>query len=284
MPGTKRADIESDTIQNHLPSELQYACLYWVGHMQNGEILLDNISDVLQFFREHFLHWLEAMSLMGRASETLKMLRTLQAILKAQESHDLRAFLQDALRLVRANMATITDTPLQIYSSVLAFSPKKSLVRRIFEQKIARWISVKPQTNNDWDQCEQILEGHTGSVHSVVFSPDGSLVASGSWDTMVRLWRTDDGTCVQQLQGHTKRVNSVAFSPDGRLVASGSWDTTIRLWRIDDDTCFQELKGHASSVNSVAFSPDGTLVASGSGDYTARFWKTSDGTCAHELK
>ncbi len=76
------------------------------------------------------------------------------------------------------------------------------------------------------------LEGHTGWVLSVAFSPDGALLASGSNDNTVRLWRVSDGAQLRTLEGHTDEVRSVAFSPDGRLLASGSRDGTVRLWGV----------------------------------------------------
>ena len=69
-------------------------------------------------------------------------------------------------------------------------------------------------------------------VRSVVFSPDGQLLASGSWDNTVRLWRVRDGALLRTLKGHTAWVFSVVFSPDGRLLASGSGDGTVRLWGV----------------------------------------------------
>jgi WD40 repeat protein len=68
------------------------------------------------------------------------------------------------------------------------------------------------------------LAGHTGYVYSVAFSPDGGLLASGSYDGTVILWRVADGSQLHTLAGHTGWVSSVAFSPDGGLLASGSND------------------------------------------------------------
>jgi hypothetical protein len=77
------------------------------------------------------------------------------------------------------------------------------------------------------------LSGHTDDVESVAFSPDGRLLASGSYDDTIKLWDVATGSLVR-IYSHTADVNSVAFSPDGRLLASGSDDKTIRLWDISD--------------------------------------------------
>ena len=75
------------------------------------------------------------------------------------------------------------------------------------------------------------FQGHTSSVWSVAFSPDGRHIVSGSSDRTIQLWDAQTGGQVgNPLQGHTFSVWSVAFSPDGRHIVSGSGDGTIRLW------------------------------------------------------
>ncbi|RYP92644.1 hypothetical protein DL770_001286 [Monosporascus sp. CRB-9-2] len=130
--------------------------------------------------------------------------------------------------------------------------------------------SIDPATAA-W-QLRQTLEGHTGSVQSVAFSHDSKLLASGSWDSTIRLWDPATGQLQQTLGGHTGSVASVAFSHDSKLLASGSSDSTIRLWDPATGQLRQTFEGHTSLVQSVAFSHDSKLLASGSHDKTIRLW------------
>ncbi len=129
-----------------------------------------------------------------------------------------------------------------------------------------------------------VLEGHTNTVASVSFSPDGQTLASGSWDDTIRLWDVATGATIRTLRGHTSDVYSVSFSPDGQIIASGSQDDTIRLWNASTGDTIYMLRGHRNSVYSVAFSPDGQIIASGSWDDTIRLWDASTGDTIRTLR
>jgi len=120
---------------------------------------------------------------------------------------------------------------------------------------------------------------------SVVFSPDGKLIATTGGFGTVLLFNASDGSLIRILIGHTSFVVSVAFSPDGSLLASaGSGDCTIKIYRVSDGTCIRTLTDDTSVVTSVAFSPDGKLLASGSWDNTIKLWRVSDGAYINTLK
>ena len=121
------------------------------------------------------------------------------------------------------------------------------------------------------------LKGHTGLIYSLAFSPDGKLLATGSFDNDIKLWTFASGQELRTLKGHTGPVYCVVFNKDGSLLASSSLDATIRLWNPADGKQVREMKGHTGIVDSIAFSPDGKLLASGGQDKTVRLWNPADG-------
>jgi WD40 repeat protein len=183
----------------------------------------------------------------------------------------LSLFLSDARRFILLNRSIIHKAPLQLYSSAIIFTPKESLIRKMFEKPIP-WISGLLKVPHAWNSELQKLEGHKRRVNAVAFSPDGQLLASASSDRTIVLWSPATGEFVQHLEGHSDHVNAVVFSADGQLLASASDDKTVRLWNPVTGEQLQRLKGHTRWVNSVVFSADGQLLASASHDKTVRLW------------
>ncbi|MEG4168191.1 MULTISPECIES: WD40 domain-containing protein [unclassified Microcoleus] len=132
--------------------------------------------------------------------------------------------------------------------------------------------------------AESVFAKIFGSVRSVIFSPDGKLLATGDTDGIVRLWEASSYREILTCKGHTNVVESVAFSPDGKILASGSYENTIKLWDVKTGECLKVLHGHTESVMSVTFNPDGNILASGSFDRTIRLWDIHTGECCKILQ
>lgn len=78
-PGQPRREVESVTIVSRLTPTLQYACRYWVYHIQHSSNNIEDLGEVHTFLRKHFLHWLEALSLMDQLSEAIGLVHILQS-------------------------------------------------------------------------------------------------------------------------------------------------------------------------------------------------------------
>ncbi|KAJ6456305.1 hypothetical protein DFH09DRAFT_1505558 [Mycena vulgaris] len=202
----------------------------------------------------------------------------------ALEDKDLQETVQDYIKFEKRFREGYMASASQIYISGLVFAPQNSIVWGRYRPMFGNLIGAAGALDVVWPPSETLVLQGRAMVLSVVYSPDGTRIASGSNDNTIRVWDAVTGQLVgEPLVGHSDSVLSVAFSPDGTRIASGSDDKTVRVWgAATGQPVGEPLTGHSGSVWSVVFSPDGRHIASGSADKTIRVWDTMMGQLVGE--
>ncbi|GAA6027268.1 hypothetical protein JCM8097_002541 [Rhodosporidiobolus ruineniae] len=122
--------------------------------------------------------------------------------------------------------------------------------------------------------------GDTRAISAVRFSPDSSMLLTGSWTGQAKLWSVPACKEIRVLKGHKERIGGVAWHPQATLSQSSSAlnfatsgaDNDIRLWNLDGDSSISTLSGHESRVCRINFHPSGRYLGSASYDGTWRLW------------
>ncbi|HJT26445.1 MAG TPA: GTP-binding protein [Pyrinomonadaceae bacterium] len=127
------------------------------------------------------------------------------------------------------------------------------------------------------------LKGHREIVTDLAFDPNGDVLASGSYDETVKLWKADSGELLHRLKGHEDSISSLVFHPHGHTLATASYDKTVMLWDVSSGKLLRTL-GLPNNINSLAFDPHGETLASGSLNGTVALWEVSSGELLRTLK
>jgi len=185
-----------------------------------------------------------------------------------------------ALRIRAASPYAALSGHTQRVSS-LSWSPSEDgvLASASWDGTLALWNTSTGQQVSDWT-------GHAGEVHSLAYSLDGGLLASGGADRMVRLWAATSGapTEVAALEGHSDEVRCLAWAASG-VLASGALDDTVRVWDLRDinrrsgastnTIPSAVITGHSRGITAISWSPNSSFLATGSWDETIRVWTAS---------
>lgn len=158
-----------------------------------------------------------------------------------------------------SHQATVGDNPISSTQSLIAIGGNDAQVQL-------------------WDQLGHLvkeLTGHTESITTVKFSPDGQLLASCALDDTVRLWRVADSHLLQVLRG-TDHFG-VAFALDGETLITGIPGGGVGIWQVATGQLLRNLVSQEREIFSMALSPNGLLLALGYQDSSIEIRHTQQG-------
>lgn len=137
---------------------------------------------------------------------------------------------------------------------------------------------------NIWTEGKltQTIRGHSARIKTMLFSPDGQKIVSGSDDHSIKIWGLD-GECLKTLVGHTNWIWHLAISSNGDLIVSSSEDRTVKFWDVETGFCTRTLDGYINQVWSLSFDSKGKLISSGSEDGIVRVWDVEKESVVSDL-
>jgi hypothetical protein len=130
-PGALSREVKNERIEERLPIELQYACRYWVQHLQRSKARLYDDSKVRAFLQKHLLHWLEALSLIGKTSEGLLAIILLESMVTVGDNLSTSEELLTNIRLSRPNKVS-TCTRLFMTPNASCYTTEQLLKKLLF--------------------------------------------------------------------------------------------------------------------------------------------------------
>ncbi|GJN69209.1 E3 ubiquitin ligase complex SCF subunit scon-2 [Purpureocillium lilacinum] len=140
------------------------------------------------------------------------------------------------------------------------------------ERKFRPWKDVyrdRYKVGYNWKtgRCAiKTFKGHENGVTCLQF--DDTILATGSYDTTIKIWNIQTGEVIRTLRGHTSAIRTLQF--DESKLISGSIDKTIKIWNWQTGECLNTLQCHTEGVLSVHY--DGCTLASGSIDKTVKIF------------
>ncbi|CAG8379607.1 unnamed protein product [Penicillium salamii] len=255
-----------------------YFCQYWIDHLKASRLqdssLKDSplkysplqdldISNLDKFFHVHFLHWLEALSLLHILPVAMDTVNDVHSLLPQGTDGNLSQFVIDAKRFLAKFSPIIAEAPLQTYVSTLVFAPEKSKVRETFQDEKPHWVSRVRPSDTTWSPLIRSIKTlEYDRYTSVAVSPKGDIMVAASMES-ADVFNMATGTLVRRLK--TDWLWHVSFSPCGELLAmSARYAKTVDIW---DTSKWKHIKALIHSDEeplACAFSPRGGVLATAS--------------------
>jgi WD40 repeat protein len=120
------------------------------------------------------------------------------------------------------------------------------------------------------------ISGHSDCIYGLAFSPDGSTIATSSYDKLIKLWDAANGNELRTLKDHIDAVYAVAFTPDGKRLVSAGADRSVKVWDVPTGRRLYTFSEATDGLNTVAVDPSGKYVAAAGFDKSVRVWRMDE--------
>ncbi|KAL9537787.1 hypothetical protein MBANPS3_011461 [Mucor bainieri] len=173
------------------------------------------------------------------------------------------------------------------YAECTAFSPNGLyLVSGSVDGFMEVWNYLSGKLKKDLKyQAEENLMAMDQAVISLNFSADSEMLASGSTDGKIAIWKVQTGYCTRRFSpAHSQGVTSLCFNKDASQILSCSYDHSVKIHNIKSGKLVTSFEGHTSFVNSALYNADNTQVITASSDETIKIWDITTGACLHSIQ
>jgi WD40 repeat protein len=153
------------------------------------------------------------------------------------------------------------------YHTVVRSAVKCGLLTALLSYACCAAISATAAPSPRSDERPQLALqlGHSLPIVALQYSPDGTLLASGSNDNTVKIWDARSRELIRTLEGHLAPVRGVAFSPDGKVLATGDEDGNLKFWNPQTGVLLRQWPRLTLGVRGLSYSPDGKYFAAACG-------------------
>ncbi|KAI2615576.1 WD40-repeat-containing domain protein [Hypomontagnella submonticulosa] len=250
-----------------------YSLLHWITHLFHLSNILGHskirdktrwymiIKKVQWFIDEHVLQWVDVLIREGQLTLAAAKLQKVDLCLqkKHTELREIHLVIRDVHLFLRLHQSISSSSETTVSNTVL-FCPVESRIRKSWMAKAHPWVATSPLISQNWAHSFAEFRGHQDWIRAIAFSSDGRYIASGSDDSVVRIWDAEMGTTQHKVKVRRGWVYSIAFSSEG-VVAAASNDYSITMWMASTGREVAHLTDLDGTPDSLCFSADGTTLA-----------------------
>ncbi|MBN2533117.1 MAG: PD40 domain-containing protein [Spirochaetales bacterium] len=261
----------------------KYALTYRIPHLAKGEMwkqVIACFADVLYLFT--YCQYADFIQLYNELSSFLKNIRLPQGY---------KTILQEYEQFLKPRLDFLKNHPRAYLHEVCnEFLPyKDGNIRKAF-------LSVKNYISNSASILfikkagppALQVQGHSGSITAIAFSPDGKKLVSGGSDGTINIWEVSSGRLITYCKEQPAAIKAIALSPENNFFVSGSDDGAVAVWDLESGQLIAGYKEHRRSITALVFSSYKKIFATASDDCTIKIWeygnKESIATCKGHAK